>query len=162
MHCAPHILCPSLSIDYTQTNIDFFIMQFFRTCDKCKGNMYYKGRLLACRRWPRRLKHWATIITIWVQSPTVTFFFTLGNSMLSILPLPTKIIIYFSLVPKTMGNAELPAWCINCGRKIRGSERSLSLFCRKHKTEYASIFALGMGCEVWIFLKNRLNEINVI
>ena len=34
----------------------FFIMQFFRTCDKCKGNMLYKGRMLACSGWRRRLK----------------------------------------------------------------------------------------------------------
>ena len=82
-------------------------------------------------------------------------YFILGNSMLSILSVPTQITICFSLVLKTMGNAVLSAWCNNCGSKIRVRESSISLFCRKHKTEFTLIFALGTGCEVWIFLKNK-------
>lgn len=73
MHCAPHIV--SFVIHRLHSNkYRFFIMQFFRTCDKCKDNMLYKRRMVACSGCRRRLKHWATTLTIRVRSPIVTKF----------------------------------------------------------------------------------------
>jgi len=46
-------------------------MQFFRTCDKWKGNTFGNDRLTVCSGRRTWLEHWATAVTIRVRSPIV-------------------------------------------------------------------------------------------
>jgi len=117
--CSPYVV--SFVIHGLRPNSHrYFILKIFRT--------WYVVKLKGTG-WRRQVKHRATAVTLRVPSLIVTKdFFLLGISVLSIQLVPTKIII-FSLVRKTTCNAELPASYINCGSKIRGRERSLSLFC---------------------------------
>ena len=130
-------------------------MQIFRTWEKYKGNSFKNGRLLVCSGRRKLLEHWARAVTIRVRCPIVRKeVFVLGNYIGSIQPAPKKFII-FSLVRKTMSNAELPVWCIVMAATFGQQNGASVYFVDRIKRNLRRSQLVCTKSEVRIFLKIR-------